>query len=116
MGISVACSHSQLDHPFVVAEFPQYEDGRVGKVLVSEEAGQRSGLLILSDLAVDLVGVIGDKRPGVDQISRPERGECAQDLGFSQNETPVVLQRPDGYSRSGDSRITTTYSRRRLDP
>jgi hypothetical protein len=62
---------------YVVAELPQSFDGWVGKVLVSEEAGQRLGLLILSDLTVDLVEVTSDKRPGVDQVGRSERGECA---------------------------------------
>ena len=62
----------------VVAESPQSFDGRFGKVLISEEAGQRLGLLILSDLTVDLVGVISDKRPGVDQIGRSECRECAR--------------------------------------
>jgi hypothetical protein len=80
---------------YVVAELPQSFDGWVGKVLISEEAGQRLGLLILSDLTVDLVEVTSDKRPGVHQVSRSECGECAQDLAFSQTEPPVMLQRPD---------------------
>ena len=101
---------------YVVAELPQSFDGRLGKVLISEEAGQRLGLLILLDLTVDLVEVTGDKRPGVDQVGRSECGECAQDLGFSQTEPPVVLQRPDRDSCSRDPRITTTYPSRSLDP
>ena len=97
---------------YVVAELPQSFDGRLGKVLISEEAGQRLGLLILLDLTVDLVEVIGDKRPGVDQVGRSECGEYAEDLGFSQTEPPVVLQRPDRDSCSRDPRITTTYPSR----
>jgi len=95
---------------YVVAELPQSFDGWFGKVLISEEAGQRLGLLILSDLTVDLVEVTSDKRPGVDQVCRSECGECAQDLGFSQTGPPAVLQRPDRDSCSRDPRITTTSS------
>jgi hypothetical protein len=100
---------------YVMAKLPQYFDGRVGKVLVREEAGQWLGLLILSDLTVNLFEVTGDKSPGVDQVGRSERGERAQDLGFSQTEPPVLLQRPDRDSRSGDPRITTTDPSSRLD-
>jgi hypothetical protein len=71
------------DREYIVAELPQHYDGRVGKVLVSEEAGQRLGLLILSDLTVNLVEMSGDKRPSVDQVGRSERGKCTQNLGFS---------------------------------
>jgi hypothetical protein len=101
---------------YVVAELPQSFDSWVGKVFISEEAGQRLGLLILSDLTVDLVEMTSDKRPGVHQVRRSECGECAQDLGFSQTEPPVMLQRPDRDSCSRDPRITTAYPRRRLDP
>jgi hypothetical protein len=101
---------------YVVAELTQSLDGWIGKVLIGEEAGQLLGPLILSDLIVDLVEMSGDKRPSVDQVGRSECGECAQDLGFCQAEPPVVLQRPDSYSCSRDSRITTTYARCRLDP
>ena len=100
----------------VVSESPQSFDGWVGKVLISEEAGQRLGPLILSDLTVDFVEVSGNKRPGVDQVGRSECGECAEDLGFSQTEPPVVLERPNRDSCSGNPRITTTYPRRSLDP
>jgi hypothetical protein len=101
---------------YVVAKLPQSLDGWIGKVLIGEEAGQRLGLLILSDLTVYLGEVSSDKRPSVDQVGRSKYGECAQDLGFSQTEPPIVLQRPDRDSCSGDPRITTTYPRRRLDP
>jgi hypothetical protein len=79
------------DRQYVMAELPQYFDGWVGKVLISEEAGQWLGLLILSDLTVNLFEVTGDKSPGVDQVGRSKRGERAQDLGFSQTEPPVLL-------------------------
>jgi hypothetical protein len=101
---------------YVVAELPQSFDGWVGKVLISEEAGQRLGLLILSDLTVDLVDVSCDKRPGVDQVGRSECGVCAEDLGFRQSEPSVVLQSPDRNSCSRDPWITTTYTLRRLNP
>ena len=74
----------------IVAELPQCFDGRNGKVLIGEEAGQRLGLLIFSDLAVNFVAVTGDKRPGVDQVGRRECGERAEDLGFSQTESPIL--------------------------
>jgi hypothetical protein len=76
---------------YIVAEPPQSVDGRAGKVLIREEAAQQLGLLILLELTVNLVAVTGDKRPGVDQVGRPERGERSQDLSFSQTKSPILL-------------------------
>ncbi len=84
VGDSQACQARIGCRLYVVAELPQPFDGWIGKVLKSEEAGQPLGLLILSDLTVDLIDVTSDKRPGVDQVGRSECGERCQDLGFSQ--------------------------------
>jgi hypothetical protein len=51
---------------YVVPELPQSFDGWDRKVFISEETGQRLGLLILSDLTLNLIDVTGNKRPGVD--------------------------------------------------
>ena len=106
---------SLRDRPYIVAELPQRVDRGGGKILVHEEEGQSLGLLVLSDLTVNLVAVIGNERPSVHQVGRPERGERNQDLGFGQTQPAVVLRRPHWDSRSGDSRITATNIRRRLD-
>jgi hypothetical protein len=106
---------SLRDRQHIVAELSQRLDRGAGKILVREEEGQSLGLLVLSDLTVNLVAVIGNERPRVHQIGCPERGERSQDLGFCKTQPPIVLQRPHRDSRSGDSSITTTDVYRRLD-
>ena len=59
----------------IVQDLPQSFDRRFGKVLISEEAGLRLGLLILSNLRVNVVLMTGDKKPRVDQVGRSEYGE-----------------------------------------
>ena len=70
------------DRQHIVAELSQRLDRGAGKILVGEKDGQSLGLLVLTDLTVNLVAVISNERPSVHQISCAERGERNQDLGF----------------------------------
>jgi hypothetical protein len=106
---------SLRDRQYIVAELPYRLDRWGGKILVRKEEGQSLGLLVLSDLTVNLIAVIGDERPSVHQIGCAKCGERNQDLGFCKTQPPIVLQRPHGDSRSGNSRITATNICRRLD-
>lgn len=83
------------DRQYVVAELPQYPDSRSRKAFIRKEEGQSLGLLILSDLTVNFVLVISDKRPGVYQIGCPEYGERGQNLSFGQTKPPIALERPN---------------------
>jgi hypothetical protein len=106
---------SLRDRQHIVAELPQRFDSWGGKILVREKERQSLGLLVLSDLNVNLVAVFGNERPSVHQIGRAKRGERNQDLGFCKTQTPIVLQRPHRDSRSSDSRVTATNIGCRLD-
>jgi hypothetical protein len=99
----------------VVAQSPQDFHGWGGEVLISVEAGQWLRFLIFTDLTLDPINVIGDKRPGVDQVGCVERWECVQNLSFGQTEPPVMLQRPDRISSSLDPWIAATDAGCRFD-
>jgi hypothetical protein len=61
------------DREHVMSQSPESLASRVREILVGAEPRQRSRILILKDLALELGGVTCDVGPGVHEIGGPER-------------------------------------------
>ena len=90
-------------------------DDREWEVLVPVES-RHSGVLVVSDVILDLLPMGTYVRPCVGQVFRSERRVSAQQLGLAGTQPPRLLQYPDRYSGSDDARVSATDSQAALDP
>ena len=110
-----ACrSTSVLNGQDVVTQPRKLLDDREGEVLVRIQSRQ-SGVLILSDVAIDLLLMGTHVRPCVGQVLGPECGLSAQQLGLACAEPSGLLQNPDRYPGSYDAGLPAADRRAALD-
>jgi hypothetical protein len=99
-----------------MTEDSQFLDDRDWEILIREEPGRRSGLLVLADLAVDLIAVAADISPGVREILGAKRGIAPEQFRFADPQASRLFEHPDRNPRPYDTRVAATDSRPALDP
>jgi hypothetical protein len=102
-------------HDVMTEESELFGDGE-GEILIREEPGHRSGLLVLADLTVDLIAMTAEISPGVRQIFGAERGIAPEQLRFADPQASRLFEHPDWNPRPYDTRLSATDPGPTLDP
>ncbi len=99
----------------VVTQTAQRFDDGLREILVGVEPQQDSGVLVLANLALDLVPVRTHKGPRIGEILGSKRWVGAENIRVAHPEAAILLQGTNRDTGAHDARIATANTGRALD-